>query len=97
MPSPINYKPRPDLHHVVASVDADKECNTVGGFIPIHCEHCRRRYIIHCEGCGQQMTGCACTIDKTIARIKRENADFEEKRPWLEKRGKLWVPPGSGS
>lgn len=86
--------PRPDLHTVVSGEEADKNCPTERGFTMIVCIHCGRKYAIHCERCEQQVTGCACTIDRTMQRIKAQNQEEEEKRPWLEKHD-FWVPPSA--
>lgn len=86
--------PRPDLHTVISSEEADKNCKTERGFVGINCEHCDRRYVVHCERCLQQVTGCACTIESTMNRIKAQNQEEEEKRPWLESHG-FWVPPSA--
>ena len=78
MSKPEPKRPRPDLHKVWSGEEADKECKTIGGHKGINCEHCDKRYIVHCDKCMIQLTNCSCTVEALQRRIDQENKELEE-------------------
>jgi hypothetical protein len=48
------------------------ECSKTNGRYVSRCLICRGKIIIHCDDCGIQVSGCACTVKN---RAKKEMRD----------------------